>query len=368
MNMENLQTIKAIPIIEIARRLGIDVKNNKAYCIKGHDVKTPSLSFDISNNKFKCFGCGISGSNIDLVMESLNYSFIDAVKWLKESFSIYTDTQPATHGHSQPHTRTQPHGQPQAATGSHTDGRTDGRQYDNIYKYFLRLLDEKEAILYLQARHIDANIVNHHRIKAIPKNQVKLITDKLIKQFGSDKLVKAGLLWSNSKQLVFKKNRLVIPYLDRTGKTIFNLQGRDIDISNNPKTERTRYLFLQGIKTGLYNSKALSQSWTDNKTIYLCEGALDVLSCYSYNLKLWHPVGVPGVSGFRDCYIDLLKNFDVIIAADFDDAGETFYRDIKKKFLKAGKEIKRLDKASLLFDRNIKNDCRDINEILISCS
>ena len=63
---------KAIPILEVAQRLRLEVDRNKqAHCFNGHDSKTPSLSFKPDKNYFRCFSssCNIKGSAIDLVKE-----------------------------------------------------------------------------------------------------------------------------------------------------------------------------------------------------------------------------------------------------------------------------------------------------------
>ena len=40
----DLSPIKQIPIIEVAKRLGIQVRGTKAMCFSGHDKASPSLS------------------------------------------------------------------------------------------------------------------------------------------------------------------------------------------------------------------------------------------------------------------------------------------------------------------------------------
>jgi len=75
--------IRNIPILSIAQCLGIVVNNhNKAESFNGHDNQTPSLSFEPQDNYFYCFGCGITGSPIDLVMQYLNLNFREALSWI----------------------------------------------------------------------------------------------------------------------------------------------------------------------------------------------------------------------------------------------------------------------------------------------
>jgi len=57
-------------IIEQLERVGVRVAEHqstptdlKAFCFKGHDSKTPSLSIRRTDGAFLCFGCGVKGKN-----------------------------------------------------------------------------------------------------------------------------------------------------------------------------------------------------------------------------------------------------------------------------------------------------------------
>lgn len=85
--MYNLNSLRAIPIIELASRLGIAVKGGKALCFK-HSEKEPSLSFDEKRNIFKCFGCEIGGDTIKLYMLYKDVEFKQAVEELAEMYGM----------------------------------------------------------------------------------------------------------------------------------------------------------------------------------------------------------------------------------------------------------------------------------------
>jgi len=81
--------IKQIPIIEVAKRLGIQVRGTKAMCFVGHDKASPSLSFLKSRNTWRCFGaCGKHGDNIALVMEKEGVDFKGALEWFGRNFAV----------------------------------------------------------------------------------------------------------------------------------------------------------------------------------------------------------------------------------------------------------------------------------------
>ena len=81
--MENIEYIKKhYNIIDIAKRLGIQIiNNNKAIC-PFHNDTNPSLSFNIKYNYYHCFSCGASGDNIKLVREILNYDFKQSIHFI----------------------------------------------------------------------------------------------------------------------------------------------------------------------------------------------------------------------------------------------------------------------------------------------
>ncbi len=69
-------------IIDIAQRLGMEVKGNKCRCFhpENHNNgdKTPSLSFSPSRGIYKCFGCGIAGDVFSLVQQAKECGFPEA--------------------------------------------------------------------------------------------------------------------------------------------------------------------------------------------------------------------------------------------------------------------------------------------------
>ena len=51
-----------------------------------HEDRTPSLKVYEGNNRFLCFGCGVTGSPIDFVMQYQSCSFKEAVYFLNNTF------------------------------------------------------------------------------------------------------------------------------------------------------------------------------------------------------------------------------------------------------------------------------------------
>jgi DNA primase len=355
----SIADVKQIPIADIAARLGITLDaHGKALCFKGHD-KSPSLSVNVRGNYFKCFGCNIRGSGIDLVKEYLNITTGEAIKWIESQYHLEEKTgfkckeSPGGYKDTTPANKTPYRGLKRVS--GHPTSR-GGKEYSDIYRHFLDLLSTEEAVKYLEGRGIRRDITEQAGIKCIPQDMngiKKTLNDK----HGIERLKDAGLV-ADSKDgkpyFVFTYHRLIIPYYDREGN-IINLQGRNIDIDREPK-----YRLLSGITVPLYNVQSLKDT-APGGTVYLCEGAIDALSCYQLGLE--HPVGIAGVNNFKDEYFKTLEPYKIIIAGDKDTAGKDFYLRIKKGYLNRGKEIHALDYERLKEDYNITGEAKDLNDI-----
>lgn len=329
----NLQTVKNIPILTVAQSLGIAVnKRNQAFCFRGHDKKTPSLSFNIAGNYFKCFGCGIGGTSIDLVKEFLNLTTGEAIRWLETQYNA-PEKAFFKGGYLTP---TQQVKTPYKRNGAILGA--SGKDFSDIYHSFLDKCEFEEAEQYLQGRGISKELTRRFEIKTIPKNFEFLDAEK-----------KAGL--------AFSKHRLIIPYKDIDGN-IVNLQGRNIDDDTEPK-----YKFLKGIRTALFNAQAL-KNLPKGSTVYLCEGAIDAISLYELEIANDEApaVAIAGTNSMTDEILNQLEPFRLVVATDTDRAGQQFYIKLKQTYIKNTKPIYKLDFDRMKQDFGVK-DAKDINDI-----
>ena len=83
----DIEKIRALPIEGVAQRLGLRPTRHVTLC-PFHDDRHPSLHFNVSKNSYKCFVCDAHGGPIDLVMNHLHLSFIEACKWLADDSNI----------------------------------------------------------------------------------------------------------------------------------------------------------------------------------------------------------------------------------------------------------------------------------------
>lgn len=67
MQKTEVQKLRDIPIEGVAERGGLKISRHKCLC-PFHDDHTPSLTFNIAKNTFRCYACGAHGGTIDLAM------------------------------------------------------------------------------------------------------------------------------------------------------------------------------------------------------------------------------------------------------------------------------------------------------------
>ena len=350
----SLSDVKQVPIAELAHKLGIELVGNKACCF-AHEEKTPSLSFNDKENYFKCFGCGIGGSNIDLVMLRLGLNTSESISWIEREFNLQRKGRPSP-------SRLQSKGillgesikiHPTALQTHLTANiKKDGREFSSLYWTLLNMGDIERAITYLSNRGISSELIRNSRIRIIEPDNA----ENLKKQYDMKTLLSSGLFAISSKTgrpyYTLFAHTLVIPFFDRDGETILTLQGRDIEGKSNHK-----YQLLNGIETTLYNLHELEGA----STVYLCEGALDVLSAKQLGMET--PIGIAGVNNFKEEYYELLTPYNLIIGVDIDNAGQNFYREVVKQFLKRGKLINNLNWVELKAAFGVIENVKDLNDV-----
>ena len=82
---------EAVDITEAARRYGLE-PDRKGWCrCPFHSEKT--ASFHLYRQRYRCFGCGVSGDVVDLVAGILHVGPLEAVKELNQVFGLGIDLE-----------------------------------------------------------------------------------------------------------------------------------------------------------------------------------------------------------------------------------------------------------------------------------
>lgn len=66
----------------------IDKRGYQAVRCMFHDDSSPSASLNLDTEHFKCFVCGISGDQIDIVSEVEGISIGEAIEFLAQEFDV----------------------------------------------------------------------------------------------------------------------------------------------------------------------------------------------------------------------------------------------------------------------------------------
>ena len=87
-----IERLKDLPIEQVAEEVGLTVSHHKSLC-PFHADSRPSLTFNRSRNRYRCFVCDAHGGPIDLVVKQLGLGFTDACRWLGNRFGINFDEE-----------------------------------------------------------------------------------------------------------------------------------------------------------------------------------------------------------------------------------------------------------------------------------
>lgn len=319
-NIDLEQLKRAIPIMELAEILGLEVKGKQARCYNSqahsHDDKNKSLGFDVARNRYKCFACGESGSIIDLYKQIKGLETGEAIKELADMTGLAPQSrQERPHAVKTANQLQEPKTEPT-------------KDYSEIYGELVYLCGglDKESRDYLTGdkRGLTEATLKHFALCSIA--DYKEIDQQLKAKFSIDDLKGAGLL-SDKDSLIFYKHKLIIPFF-KEGKIVF-LQGRRLD-DGQPK-----YLHIKR-PVPLFNPDALT-GLTKGSKVYVCEGVFDAMILEQNGYK---SVGILGVNNFKPEYTELFKGLEVVLCLDNDEAGERATSELAKMFLLKGQAIK----------------------------
>lgn len=245
MTQEQLQLLRAIPIEDLASRLGLEVRRHKALC-PFHNDHHPSLSFNVRKNTYRCFVCDAHGDTIDLVMHHLHKDFQQACLYLSDG-----SCEPQ---HSAP-----------LPTGDGAGERLpfDASKYE---RFFERpwLSDAARHFLFDQRR-LDPRVIRWCRLTSWRDRQ--------------------GIHW------------LQIPYYDPDGNLI-GIQNRNLDSASKSQDSgdlkpescilkpaaQPRFRFPAGSRCSIYNLPVINLLH-EGDPLYIAEGASDCWALLSAGHK-----------------------------------------------------------------------------------
>ena len=289
---QSVKDIRAMPIEEVAMKMGIEVgRHHKALC-PFHQDRHPSLHFDIKRNRYKCFSCGASGNVIDLVMRYMNISFKEAVEWMGVppppggGISCPPDT-PAALLNPPPGGR----------------GAVDIEYLSTLIAH--PVINAEAAHFLYDERKIDPGVV---------------------KWCGLTSISEPMPCWRWGKAF-YDAPSLLIPYRDVDGK-LLSVQGRYMGNEDKP-----RFRFPRGSHVGLYN-KPVIRRLKPGDELWISEGPSDCWALLSAGHKA---VAIPSATSLTKADISLLREglpegVSLHMYPDNDEPGMKLFEDQKRWF------------------------------------
>jgi len=319
---QGLDDVKAIPILEVAKALGIRVKGTSALCpFLGHEDQNPSFSIYPADNRCWCHRCAKGGSSIDLVAYAQGVSVSGAIAWLRSQF--YLDNQTSSPGILRKSVSLAHQARPESASTI--------KPNSDIYTALLEQcpLDEA-ATAYLTSRKFTLETIRYFKPGTLTNNVAT--TRILIARFGRPALVQAGLISEKANRICFIPPAIIFPFYVQG--CLAYIQARAL-----PGNSAARWLGLRGVSKPVYNHDVMRKS----RSIYICEGVTDVMSIHQMGLAAIGVLG--GTTALPKDVMKELRAKDIYIVPDRDAVGETMAQHLKAQLQRAGLSTvtKRLD-------------------------
>ncbi len=326
--MEDIGELKKrIDIVDFAERLGLFVipQKKKARCFNTsmhkRGDKNPSLSFKVNPNGegyFKCFACGVSGSIVDLLAGAKGIGISEAIKEIKRDYGTGEGIKPIEYKKAD-------------------DIKQDltviaDKKTKEIFKALLELAKNegisKQVKDYLTGDSRGLTEETIERFGLFCMSNTDFITKELQKYYDTKDLVKAGLFadYGNGLYFNFKDYPVGIPYIQ--GGEVVYIKARALNGNKNPK-----YMQVKGLSLPLFNRDVLVNK---GEVVYICEGEFDTIIATQNG---YLAVGVVGVNGLKDSFIDDLLGFEVVLALDNDDIGNTAIKTLATKLVNRGVRV-----------------------------
>lgn len=323
----DLSPLKQIPIIEVAKRLGIQVRGTKAMCFMGHDKASPSLSFLKSRNTWRCFGaCGKHGDGITLVMEKEGLDFKSALEWFARHFAVDVTRQFRGQSRRGRAVRAKKVVVVQPAIPEQQEFTADSQLYEWLIGKCASV-SSHAGVNYLDSHGISQECAMRFNIREL-RDPARAFR-KLVEEWGGPRVYRSGVAWgkhAHPERLVWSSHALLFPFYE--GGVVTYIQARMFE--GEPK-----FLNPRGVAKPMFNVDRL-QKMKPGQLIHLCEGVPDAIAVESHGLAA---VGILGATSFRADWVDRFLKFKVVVLGDGDAAGARFAKDISTFFMERGKAV-----------------------------
>ena len=292
---------KSVDIVEIIQEYVELSKKGKNYwgICPFHDDSNPSMSVSIEKQLYNCFSCNNAGGVFKFIQQIEKVSFKEAVNIVgkKVGISIKIDENIEKYNENQKVL---------------INALNDAMDY---YIISIEAKEGKKALEYSEKRGLTAKIREKFKIgyASHEANLTNFLVNK--KKYDVAVLINASLTNANEKD--FFKDRLIFGIQNEYGD-IVAFSGRSID-NTEPKyinSSETRVFKKNQTLYNWFNAKSLAQK---NKELIVVEGFMDVIALHKAEIE--NVVAIMGTALTKE-NVDKLKNIDVILMLDADNAGK----------------------------------------------
>jgi DNA primase len=276
----------------------------KAIC-PFHQEKTPSLSIDVSQGLFHCFGCGVGGDVFKFVEMTQGLGFNESVEYLASRAGVTLQRDPAA-----------------AKRRGEREAMVDAvRLAVEFYNERLRTgPDAGRARAYLRGRGYDGEVIDRFQLGYSPGGWDELVVHFRDQKIPAKVMTGTGLAARNPRGGLrdWFRGRIMFPIYDLRGDPVgFGarlLDGEGPKYLNSPETrlyQKARLLYGLNLAKGQISRSGFS---------VVVEGYTDVIGMHLAGME--EAVATCGTA-LGEEHFDLLRRFSerVVLAFDADEAG-----------------------------------------------
>ncbi len=239
-----------------------------------HEEKTPSFSVSPEKSFYYCFGCGVGGDAIKLIMDLKSLPFADAVSHLAERFGVELKLEGRSPGEER--------AAEQRSSRRRSAHKALAAATAYYHKYLLKSPAAEEARQYLKKRGLHDSTIEEFRLGyAPPRGRAGFVQAARAVGLGHEAVEAAGLLSPRGGERFV--DRVTFPISDRRGR-IVGFGARSLGDAkpkylNSPETE------IFNKRSLLYGFPQISEAMRREKAALVVEGYTDVLMLYQSGIK-----------------------------------------------------------------------------------
>ncbi len=286
-----------------------------------HGEKTPSFTVSPVKGIYKCFGCGKAGNSVNFIMEHLQLTYPEALKWLANKYGIEVIEREITPEEKEKQTE--------------RESMLIVMQY--AQRYFTEIMtttDEGKSVGlgYFKQRELSDAIIQKFQL-GYSLEERNAFTQAAVKAGYQPKyLAKTGMSILSNKYIEGAEVKVTDVFDRYAGRVMFPIQddgGRVVAFGGRTLTNDKKIAkYINSPETDIYNkSKILYGLWLGKKTIqqndacYLVEGYMDVIAMHQAGIE--NVVASSGTSLTIE-QIKAIHRFtkNIIVLYDGDEAGQ----------------------------------------------